>query len=522
MRYSSVFRYLLYVVLATYCTSCSEPLPPTDLTKSALIPHPVRVTATQESFVLTPSTAPIHLLASAKDWVGTAGYLAETLLTHTGISLSVENGPRSPGYGGVYFDQRPLDSLDLGEEGYVLQIAPQRIIIQAEQEAGAFRAVQTLRQLLPVVPTDTVLTDWIIPTGTIIDYPKYAYRGAMLDVSRHFFDVAQVKHYLDLLALYKINHLHLHLADDQGWRMEIKSWPRLTTHGGSTAVGGGEGGFYTQADYQEIVQYAASRFITIVPEIDMPGHTNAALSSYAVLNCDGVAPDLYTGTKVGFSTLCTRKDTVYAFVDDVVREISALTPGPYFHLGGDESHVTPLADYVPFIERAQAIINKYGKQMMGWEEVTNAQLSAGSVVQYWREAENMQRGLRQGAQVLLSPAQYAYLDMQYDSTTELGLHWAAYVEVDSAYLWTPEALVPGRSESQILGIESPLWTETITNLDELEYLAFPRVIGHAELGWSPTEGRNWDDYRRRLGAQGPLLRQLGVNFYASSLVEWGE
>ena len=168
----------------------------------------------------------------------------------------------------------------------------------------------------------------------------------MLDVSRHFFTVDQVKRYIDQLALYKINKLHLHLSDDQGWRIAIDSWPRLATYGGSTQVGGGQGGYYTKADYKEIVRYAASRHLEVVPEIDMPGHTNAALASYAELNCDGVAPPLYTGTEVGFSSLCVGKDVTYDFVDDVIRELAAITPGRYLHIGGDEAHSTSHEDYV--------------------------------------------------------------------------------------------------------------------------------------------------------------------------------
>jgi hexosaminidase len=294
----------------------------------------------------------------------------------------------------------------------------------------------------------------------------------------------------------------------------------LTKTGGSTQVGGGAGGFYTQEDYQEIVAYAQQHFVTIVPEIDMPGHTNAALASYPVLNCNNVSPDLYTGTEVGFSTLCTGKEIVYDFVDDVVREIAAITPGPYFHVGGDESHVTALEDYIPFIERVQTIVTKHDKQLIGWDEVSHAQLAGDAVVQYWADPENVLRGVAQGAKVLLSPAHKVYLDMQYDSTTHLGLHWAAYIEVDSAYLWSPESLVAGLEKENILGIESPLWSETITNIDEIEYMVFPRLTAHAELGWSPASVRNWEHYKQRLQVHGKRLEALDVGFYRSSLIDW--
>ncbi|MCL4144066.1 UNVERIFIED_CONTAM: hypothetical protein GTU68_042336, partial [Idotea baltica] len=262
-----------------------------------------------------------------------------------------------------------------------------------------------------------------IATGTIRDYPNYGYRGAMLDVARHFFDVEEVKHYIDLISTYKMNALHLHLTDDQGWRIEIKSWPKLTEIGGSSEVGGGKGGFFTQEDYKEIVRYAQERFVVIVPEIDMPGHTNAALASYAELNCNGKARELYTGTEVGFTTLCTDKEITYQFVDDVVRELAEMTPGPYIHIGGDESLVTPMKKYIPFINRVQEIVVKHGKQVMGWDEITHASLVPNSVAQHWEKVENAQKGVEQGAKILMSPAKKAYMDMSYDTTTTLGLHW---------------------------------------------------------------------------------------------------
>ena len=259
--------------------------------------------------------------------------------------------------------------------------------------------MQTLRQLLPAaVEKDTVQPGpWQIAGGTVTDTPRYAYRGAMLDVSRHFFTVDQVKRYIDQLALYKINKLHLHLSDDQGWRIAIDSWPRLATYGGSTQVGGGPGGYYTKADYQEIVRYAASRYLEVVPEIDMPGHTNAALASYAELNCDGVAPPLYTGTEVGFSSLCVDKDVTYDFVDDVVRELAALTPGRYLHIGGDEAHSTSHADYVAFMDRVQPVVAKYGKTVIGWHQLTGAAPARGALAQYWgwtARAPRRRRGSR--------------------------------------------------------------------------------------------------------------------------------
>jgi hexosaminidase len=502
---------LLIAMLASF--SCEKPAP-TDLNKAALIPFPKEIFPTHERFCLQNGTV-IHVQEHLLPF---AEAMEETLEATTNLDIVVERGDITSGPSHIYLELLGDDMDDEGPEAYELNIKKKKIYLVSKSEAGLFRGLQTLLQLLPTTPTED--NHWFVASGVITDAPQYDYRGAMLDVSRHFFGVDDVKRFIDLIALCKINYLHLHLADDQGWRIEIKSWPNLTTHGGSTQVGGGPGGYYTQEDYQEIVRYAQSRYVTIVPEIDMPGHTNAALASYPELNCNGMSPALYTGTEVGFSTLCTSKEVVYQFVDDVVREIAAMTPGPYFHIGGDESHVTALEDYIPFIERVQDIVTKYDKQVIGWDEISHAELREDGVVQYWAMAENALRGVAQGTKVLLSPAHKVYLDMQYDSTTELGLHWAAYIELDSAYLWSPETLVPGIGKENILGIESPLWTETITNMDEIEYMVFPRLLAHAELSWSPAEARNWGHFSGRLVRYAEHLKRLDVDYYASPVVTW--
>ena len=431
-------------------------------------------------------------------------------------------------------------NMDINEEGYELEVDKDKISILSKSPKGIFNGVQTLRQLMPTeIESDKVMRNfkWTIPTVTIKDAPEYGYRGAMLDVSRHFFSVEDVKHFVDQIAKYKINMLHLHLSDDQGWRIEIKSWPLLTTIGGSTAVGGGDGGFYTQEQYKDIVAYAQARFITIVPEIDMPGHTNSALAAYGILNPGIKVPEedsrvadrktlgvddedkdvspLYTGIKVGFSTLDTKKEITYKFVDDVIRELSEITPGPYIHIGGDESHVTELEDYIPFIERAQEIVSKYGKKTIGWDEVAHAKLKPTSVAQFWAKADNAKMAAEQGAKILMSPSTYAYLDMQYDTTTLIGLHWAAYIEADDAYNWEPTELVEGLGKNQILGVEAPLWTETITNREELEYMVFPRLTAIAEIGWTPQNQRNWESYKTRLNQHTKRWDLMGINYYKS-------
>lgn len=383
-------------------------------------------------------------------------------------------------------------------EAYRLSINRREIRIQGASPAGVFRGIQTLRQILAASNSAPQQPIKVLPLGVIEDWPSVSYRGTMLDVARHFFTVDEVKRYIDQMAQYKINTLHLHLSDDQGWRIEIKAYPRLTGIGAATEVGGGSGGFYTQEDFLELQAYAAQRFIQIIPEIDMPGHTNAAIVAYPELNGNGKTVSPYTGTAVGFSTFDARNEAVYTFVDQVVKELSSLSSSPYFHLGGDESHVTSKEDYLYFVERVGQIIRTYQKTPIGWDEVAQTDLGPGSVAQFWASEKNALAAVDKKMKVLMSPAKKAYLDMQYDSLSPYGLHWAGYISVQDAYNWDPLSYVPGLDADQILGIEAPLWSETISDSSGLEYLAFPRLICVAELGWTPQSLRSWEDFNRRL------------------------
>ena len=505
------------IVFVLLFAGCKPEPEPTDLTQNSIIPKPLHVSATRSVFSLETSTT-IHLGEDTEEMRNQGEYLSMKLKPATGFDLPVEI--TSEPSEGIYLGL--IDDEELGDEGYELNITEEILSLQANMPAGIFRGIQTIRQLLPagIEASSIQNIDWQLPTGLIRDIPEYLYRGTMLDVSRHFFSVEDVKRCIELMAYYKINHFHLHLSDDQGWRIEIKSWPNLTAHGAQTEVGGGEGGFFTQEDYSEIVEYAADHYITIVPEIDMPGHTNAVLASYPELNCDDQARELYTGTKVGFSTLCTSKEVTYQFIDDVMRELAELTPGPYIHIGGDESDVTPKEDYIPFIERVQEIVNSHGKQMIGWDEIGQSGVNETTVIQLWEHADFGREAIGKGSKLIMSPAFKAYLDMKYDSTTELGLDWAATIEVDEGYNWDPASLMDGIGSEDIIGVEAPLWSETITNMDELEFLAYPRLPGYAEIGWTNTDMRDWEEYKVRLGAHGPRLRLMGVDYYPSELVPW--
>lgn len=394
---------------------------------------------------------------------------------------------------------------------YMLNITPGGIAIMAGDEQGILNGAITLEQVVAFSSkSDRGL---FLPCGTITDEPRFTYRGYMLDVARTFFDVETVKQVIDRITPYKITHMHLHLSDDQGWRIEIRSWPKLTEAGSLTSVDDASPGFYTQEDYVEIVAYAASRGITIVPEIDVPGHTHAALVAYPELSVDGEEREQYSGTEVGFSTVDANKDVVYEWFDDVVREISELTPGPYFHLGGDESAVTPHDDYVKFVTRAQQIIKDNGKQPIGWDEVAVAGLAEGAVAQLWNHVEYAETASNNGNQVLISPATRTYLDMKYDTASRIGYTWAAMIEVDSAYLWDPATFVPNVTDEDILGIEAPLWGETIRNLEDIDYLTFPRLPALAEVGWTAQNKRDYQDFLRRLKAHQIWLKEQGVGTY---------
>jgi hexosaminidase len=433
-------------------------------------------------------------------------------------------------------------------EGYTLESGEGGVRIGADTPAGLFWGTQSLRQLLPAeieradaarVPSD----GWAVPAASVTDAPRFAYRGAMLDVARHFFPVEDVFSYVDAIALLKLNVLHLHLTDDQGWRIQIESWPELTGIGASTSVGGDGGGFYTKDDYRRIVEYAAERFVTIVPEVDLPGHTNAALSAYAELNCEGIARKPYEGVEVGFSSLCASSERAEAtdrFLADVTRELAEMTPGPWLHLGGDESLSTSHDDYLDLVRRMTTAAAATGKDVIGWHELgASTELPPGTVGQYWSyvepepEASVLTRSfVEQGGTVIFSPADVAYLDMKYVDDPqgplggELGVDWAkGPTDLDEAYAWEPADIVPGLAEAHILGVEAPIWTETLSTMSEVEFMAFPRISAIAEIAWSPAAesgSRDHQAFVERVAGFGALLDALGVHYHRVHGVPWHE
>jgi hexosaminidase len=413
------------------------------------------------------------------------------------------------------------DEDELAAENYELEVAADSLTLRAVAPAGLFAAVQTLRQFVPVSGSGDVT----VPGGRIADRPRFAYRGVMLDVARHFFTVDEVKSYIDAIVQFKINHLHLHLTDDQGWRIEIAGWPELTSASGGagTGVDGVGPGFYTQDDYADLVAYAADRFVTVVPEIDMPGHVNAAQVAYPELTADGVAVPARTDQEVGYSSLVAGKEETYAFVEDVIRELAALTPGPYLHIGGDEAQATAPEDYVTFMTRVLPLVSKYGKRAIGWHEMAAVDLPDTAIPQYWRVEpadDGVARAAENGCQVIMSPADRAYLDMKYDADFPLGLDWAALISLERAYDWDPASRLPGVAEQALLGVEAALWAETLRSIADVQTMTFPRLPAVAEIGWSPLATHDWESFRGRLAAFGPRWTAQGIAFHRAPGVDW--
>ncbi|GAA1470067.1 beta-N-acetylhexosaminidase [Microbacterium thalassium] len=431
-------------------------------------------------------------------------------------------------------------------ESYRLRVAEDGATVVGADAAGLFYGVQTLAQL---IEPDT--EGWVIPAVEIEDAPRFAYRGVMLDVARHFFDVPAVRGYIDRAAGLKFNALHLHLTDDQGWRLHLDSRPALTERASGSSVGGDPGGFYTKDEYRDLVAYAAARHMIVVPEIDMPGHTHAVGLAYPELAEDPVvtehmleivsdyggeppaAGEAYDGLAVGFSSLRINDEATYDFVADVFGELASLTPGPYLHLGGDECLGTDPADFAAFVARASAIVADLGKTPVTWHEAGAAGgLHPDTVGQYWggvTPTDGMDDTARafvsRGAQVILSPADAVYLDMKPRADSDLGLTWAnGPTSVRRAYEWEPADVIDGIGEADILGVEAPLWTETVRTPADIDALAFPRIAAAAEAAWSPATGasdqRTWESFRGRVAGLAGLWDGLGIRFDAADEIDW--
>ncbi|MVA76499.1 family 20 glycosylhydrolase [Auraticoccus sp. F435] len=523
-----------------------------------LVPQPVLVEQGEgEPWRLTSATR----IAATGDARPVARALAEELRTATGYRIPVPARAKA-GDLEIVVDAEAdytVEGEAPAEESYTLDVTAEGARITARTAHGAHNGVQTLRQLLPawVGSERPVHADWSVPSVHIEDAPRFAYRGVMLDVARSFQDVDMVKRYIDTLASLKASHLHLHLADDQGWRIEITNegrvegdtidYTRLTEISGRTAMNTqgyqqelGRSGYYTQEEYVDIVEYARDRFITVVPEIDVPGHTNAALHAIPELNTDRSLParDPETGVvdwngtgDVGYSALDELHEPTYDFVNHVFGQIADLTQGPLVHVGGDESHAMGHERYVDFVSRAVPEVRETtGAGVMGWTEFAEAGLSQGegywegSVVHYWVGSGDWVRDfVSKGGKAVVSDAGRSYLDMKYDSMTPIGLTWACRGDCDYPryYEWEPTTVVEGGlAEEDILGVEAPMWSETIRGEDQAMYMALPRAAAILETGWSRAEDKDLASFSSRLGALGPHLTVTDTNYYESRRAPW--
>lgn len=440
------------------------------------------------------------------------------------LELTEEAGGRA---GGAHPPQ-PLTREAAAEEAYTLTIDADRVLVRAARPAGLFRGATTLIQLLQTALVRGEGEAPVLPALHIEDAPRYAWRGVMIDVVRHFFDVDVLKEVIDLAALYKLNALHLHLTDDQGWRLELASRPRLTELSGTSQVGGGPAGFLTRADWEDLLEHAAARRLTLVPEIDVPGHVNAALHAYGELTPSGEPTPLFTGAHVGFSKITLNEPATLPFVRDVFTELAELTPGPYLHGGGDEVDTITPEDYTDFVEALGEVVSGAGKTLVVWQEAAAADLPEGAVVQLWAstlDPSGVREAAERGHDVIMSPSNHVYLDMKYTPDFPLGLDWSGCVDVRRSWEWDPDVHVDGVEAARVRGVEAPLWTETVATRADLFTMLLPRLVAVAEVAWTDQDVRErggFDGFSRRLAGQVPVWRGRDWAFHPSQDVEWDQ
>ncbi len=407
-------------------------------------------------------------------------------------------------------------------ERYSVVVADDGVVLSAPEPAGLFHAVQTLRQLVEA-PGQGGSTARV-PHVVVHDAPRYGWRGLSVDVARNFFGLDELRAVVDVAAAYKLNVLHLHLTDDQGWRIESPSRPELAKLSSGSDTSGGEGGHLSLADFRALQDHAAERFVRVVPEIDVPGHINAATHVYGDLVPGGVPTDEYAGIEVGFSRLAIDLPATEPFLRDVFTDLAHATDGEHVHFGGDEVLRMEPAEYARFVELCERIVLEAGKKPVAWQEAAKAPLRPGTIVQYWdthpADLTYLVEAADAGARVIMSPANRVYLDMRYTADFPLGQDWAGLVEVRDAYDWEPEDAVPGLPGSAIEGVEAAVWTERIPTLDDLFIMLLPRLTAVAEVAWTEPALKDWEGYRRRVAVEAGAWRRAGVAFHASPQVDW--
>jgi hexosaminidase len=509
-----------------------------------IIPAPLQTEAHEGAFILQAHS---RIIADAESQA-VAKLLAAQLKAATGFTLKIKSAKTPPTDGDLVLTTENADTR-LGAEGYQMVVTPNLVVIRAPIAAGIFYGTQSLLQLLPpeIFSTQPVRSvGWAIPCVKIFDQPRFPWRGFMLDVSRHFFTVAEVKQVLDLMALYKLNTFHWHLVDDQGWRIEIKKYPKLTSVGAwRTGIGfgldaksataydkaGRYGGFYTQKQIREVVAYAAARQITVVPEIEMPGHSSAALTAYPEFACAKAKISLPDKGGVFTGVYCAANEGTFTFLENVLAEVAPLFPGKYLHIGGDEvvkSNWMACADCQArikaeglknehelqsyFIRRVEKIVNAQGKSLIGWSEIREGGLAPSAALMDW--IGGGAESAASGHDVVMSPNKFAYFD-HYQSTNHATEPKAigGFLPLSKIYSFEPipEKLAP-QFHAHVLGGQGNLWTDYVPNLRQVEYMMFPRLGALAEVYWSPKTGRDWEYFRMRTLWNEQRLRALGVNY----------
>ncbi len=515
-----------------------------------LIPRPSQLTEQAGSFQLTPETV-IAVNAATEQ---TGRYLSDVIARHTGWQLVVGKSAKDA----VNIIRISQDeSLATGAEGYRLQIANDGITISAAQPAGLFYGCQTLRQLLPMTTADSTAAaqnnSWDLPNLTINDEPRFAWRGMMLDVSRHFFPVEFIRELLDYLSYHKINTFHWHLIDDQGWRIEIKHYPKLTAVGAWRAdrpdqywsirppqQPGEEatyGGYYTQEEIREVVAYAADRFITIVPEIEMPAHSTCALAAYPELSCTGGPFTVPPGSIWPLKDIyCAGRETTFEFLENVLTEVIELFPGEYIHIGGDEAHKgewekcdscqariiteglrdeAELQSY--FVKRIEKFLQSTGKKLIGWDEILEGGLAPEATVMSWRGTQGGIAAAKSGHHAVMSPVSHCYLNCYQGNLDMEPLAQSGYLPLTKVYSFEPVPAKLNDEEARfILGAQANLWAEFVPNPNHAEYMLFPRLSALSEVLWTSRDQRDWSDFSRRIVDHFSFFEFYGINYSTSA------
>lgn len=452
---------------------------------------------------------------------------AETLTRAAGVVVSTDSTDNSTGNSTdgptieLRLDPNAGPAGSTSEDRYSVEVTARGVTARAAAVSGLHLAVATLAQLarpeVAGVPAH-------LPPVVVEDAPRYAWRGLSVDIARNFFGPESLQRVIDLAASYKLNRLHLHLTDDQGWRIEIPSRPLLTDISSKTAMNGNPGGYLTLDEYEALQNYAEDRGIVIVPEIDVPGHVNAVTHAYGDLMPDGKETAAYEGMEVGFSKLTYDLETTEPFLRDVFGDLAAATHGDYLHFGGDEVQQMKDGEFGKFVELLERIILDTGKKVAAWHEAAHADVRPETLVQFWDtkhvQLPPLQRAAARGTRFIMSPGDHTYLDMKYTPDYPLGQDWAGLVELEDAYVWNPDEAVEGISGDSIVGVEAAIWTETLVTLDELNDMLMPRLPAVAEVAWTRQDDKDWDGFRERLVQHVPAWERDGIVFHRTPQVEW--